>query len=86
MDLDAPIGERDRAVGYQGGTVRQVLGMRGGFPLDPIDKALEAVEGDLDRSWTTDEFLALVDAEGPRQGPWVDRRTTTISTPWCWSC
>ena len=42
--------------------------MRSGFPLDPVDKALEAVEGDLDRSWTTDEFLALVDAEGPRQG------------------
>jgi D-alanyl-D-alanine carboxypeptidase len=69
VDLDAPISDYVTVpFDPQGATVRQVLSMRSGFPLDPVDKALEAVEAELDRSWTTDEFLALVDAEGPRQG------------------
>jgi D-alanyl-D-alanine carboxypeptidase len=47
--------------------VRQVLGMRSGFPLDPFDEMLEASAEDLDRSWTTADAIALADADGPRQ-------------------
>jgi D-alanyl-D-alanine carboxypeptidase len=69
VDLDAPISDHVTVpFDTQGATVRQVLGMRSGFPVDPIAKVLDAAAADLDRAWTTDEVLALVDAEGPRAG------------------
>lgn len=69
VDLDAPIS--DYVVvpfDTRGATVRQVLAMRSGFPVDPFDTVVSAAADDLDRDWTTDEVLALVDAKGPRQG------------------
>lgn len=69
VDLDAPISDYV-TVPFDTGeaTVRQVLGMRSGLPVDPGAQVLDAAAADLDRAWTTDEVLALVDAEGPRAG------------------
>ena len=68
VDLDAPITDYGSVpFDTKGATVRQVLGMRSGFPLDPIGKILESAAEDLDRSWTTAEAIALADADGPRQ-------------------
>ncbi len=52
----------------RGATVRQVLGMRSGFPLDPVEDVFLAAAEDLDRSWSTADSIALADADGPRQG------------------
>jgi D-alanyl-D-alanine carboxypeptidase len=71
VDLDAPI---DRYVTLpfrtNGATVRQVLNMRSGFPYDPTDEPsyVDAVSADLDRSWTSDEVLALAADETAHQG------------------
>ena len=68
VDLDAPVTDYVSVpFDTKGATVRQVLGMRSGFPLDPLDAVWESAAADLDRSWTTAEAIALVDADGPRQ-------------------
>jgi len=68
VDLDAPVtGYVSVPFDTKGATVRQVLGMRSGFPLDPDDTMVESAAEDLDRSWTTAEAIALADADGPRQ-------------------
>ena len=68
VDLDAPVTDYVSVpFDTKGATVRQVLGMRSGFPLDPIGKIFESAAEDLDRSWTTAEAIALADADGPRQ-------------------
>ena len=67
VDLDGPVSDYVTVpFDTRGATVRQVLGMRSGFPLDVFDPV--AVAADLDRSWSTDAVLAQVDAEGPRDG------------------
>jgi D-alanyl-D-alanine carboxypeptidase len=69
VDLDAPVTAYVSVpFDTQGATVRQVLGMRSGFPLDPLDAVWESAAEDLDRSWTTAEAIAKADADGPRQG------------------
>jgi D-alanyl-D-alanine carboxypeptidase len=51
VDLDAPVTDYVSVpFDTKGATVRQVLGMRSGFPLDPFDAMLEAAGEDLDRS------------------------------------
>jgi CubicO group peptidase (beta-lactamase class C family) len=69
VDLDAPVTDYVSVpFDTRAATVRQVLGMRSGFPLDPIEAMFESAAGDLDRGWTTAEAIALADADGPRQG------------------
>jgi len=69
VDLDAPVTDYVSVpFDTNDATVRQVLGMRSGFPLDPFDAMVESAAEDLDRSWTTAEAIALADADGPRQG------------------
>ena len=69
VDLDAPISDYVTVPwDTKGATVAQVLGMRSGFPPYPDSAVSEAATADLSRSWTADEVLAMVDAEGPRQG------------------
>jgi D-alanyl-D-alanine carboxypeptidase len=69
VDLDAAVSDYV-AVPFdtRGATVRQVLGMRSGFPQDPIDTMFQTAAQDLDRRWTTAESIAMADADGPRQG------------------
>ena len=68
VDLDAPVTDYVTVpFDTKGATVRQVLGMRSGFPLDPNKTMVESAARDLDRSWTTAEAIALADADGPRQ-------------------
>ncbi len=68
VDLDAPVTDYVSVpFDTEGATVRQVLGMRSGFPLDPVGEMFESAAEDLDRSWTTAEAIALADADGPRQ-------------------
>lgn len=68
VELDAPISDYvtlpfDPRVA----TVRQVLGMRASFPVDPFDQLVDAVEADLDHSWTNQEAIALL-GPGPHTG------------------
>jgi D-alanyl-D-alanine carboxypeptidase len=68
VGLDAPVTDYVSVpFDTKGATVRQVLGMRSGFPLDPFEAIVESAAEDLDRSWTTAEAIALADADGPRQ-------------------
>ena len=68
VDLDAPVTDYVSVpFDTEGATVRQVLGMRSGFPLDPVEAIVESAAEDLDRSWTIAESIALADADGPRQ-------------------
>jgi D-alanyl-D-alanine carboxypeptidase len=67
VDLDAPVTDYAPVpFDTNGATVRQVLGMRSGFPLDPVGEIFESAAKDLDRSWTTADSIALADADGPR--------------------
>jgi D-alanyl-D-alanine carboxypeptidase len=67
VDLDAPVTDYVSVpFDTNGATVRQVLGMRSGFPLDPVDEIFESAAEDLDRSWTTAEAIALADSDGVR--------------------
>ncbi len=69
VDLDAPVVDYVSVpFDAKGATVRQVLAMRSGFPLDPIRAVWESAAEDLDRSWTIAEAIALADADGVRQG------------------
>ncbi len=75
VDLDAPVTDYVAVPFDTGGaTVRQVLAMRSGFPLDPFEEVVRAAAEDLERSWTTADSIALADADGPRQGSlgWLD--------------
>lgn len=68
VDLDAPVTDYVTVpFDTKGATMRQVLGMRSGFPLDPVGEIVESAAEDLDRSWTTADSIALADADGPRQ-------------------
>ena len=68
VDLDAPVTDYVSVpFDTAGATVRQVLGMRSGFPLDPFEAMVESAAEDLDRSWTIAESIALADADGARQ-------------------
>ncbi len=69
VDLDAPVTDYVSVpFDTKGATVRQVLGMRSGFPLDPLDAVWKSAADDLDRSWTTAESIGMADADGPRLG------------------
>jgi D-alanyl-D-alanine carboxypeptidase len=69
IDLDAPISDyATLPFDADGATVRQVLGMRSGFPVDPIEQVLESAGQDLDRTWPPGHYLRAADADGPRQG------------------
>ncbi|MFC5380755.1 serine hydrolase domain-containing protein [Aquipuribacter nitratireducens] len=60
VDLDADIADYvDLPFTSDGATVREVLGMESGFPLDPVDEVL-GMTGDLDREWTQDDVFDLV--------------------------
>lgn len=60
VDLDADVADYvDLPFASDGATVREVVGMESGFPLDPIDEVL-GTTGDLDREWTVDDVFALV--------------------------
>jgi D-alanyl-D-alanine carboxypeptidase len=67
VDLDAPVTDYVSVPFDTGGaTVRQVMGMRSGFPAkDPATEA-ELIAADLQREWTPDEWLATIpeDATG----------------------
>ena len=68
VDLDAPVTDYVSVpFDTKGATLRQVLGMRSGFPLDPFEAMVESAAEDLDRSWTTADSIALADADGARQ-------------------
>lgn len=65
VDLDGPVTNYVYVpFDTMGATVRQMLGMRSGFPLDP---SIESAAEDLERSWTIADSIALADADGPRQ-------------------
>ena len=67
VDLDRPISDYlTLPFDPRGATVRQVLGMRAGFPADPL--VTEGVWADLGRAWTTDEVLGLVGPNPARMG------------------
>ncbi|HYO18223.1 MAG TPA: serine hydrolase domain-containing protein, partial [Dermatophilaceae bacterium] len=75
VDLDAPVTDYVSVpFDTTGATLRQVLGMRSGFPLDPFEAMIESAAEDPNKSWTTAEVIALADADGPRQGKlgWLD--------------
>ena len=64
MDLDAPISDYVTVpFDTAGATVRQVLGMRSGFPVDPLPTVLDLAPADLDRRWSLDQV-----------SPWSTRR------------
>ncbi|MGB8021862.1 MAG: serine hydrolase domain-containing protein [Candidatus Nanopelagicales bacterium] len=69
VDLDAPVTNYVKLPFDAGGaTVRELLAMRSGFPVDPFEEAFDAAADDLDRRWTASDVLALVDEDGARQG------------------
>ena len=52
VDLDAPVIDYVSVpFGTRAATVRQVLGMRSGFPLDPIEAICESAAGIFDRTF-----------------------------------
>jgi D-alanyl-D-alanine carboxypeptidase len=68
VDLDAPVSDYVSVpFDTRGATVRQVIGMRSGFPLDPFDALVQSAAENLDRSWTTAEVIAMADPDGVRQ-------------------
>ena len=80
VDLDAPVTDYVSVpFDTKGATVRQVLGMRSGFPADPLDAVWEAAAEDLDRSWTTAESIAMADADGPRLGAVGDLKYNNLN-------
>lgn len=75
VDLDAPIDDYlDLTFDTQGATVRQLLGMRSGFP-DPTDAVFLAASQDQQHVWTTQDWYALADPDEPGVGRQVDRFT-----------
>lgn len=73
VDLDAPVTDYVTVpFDAQGATVRQLLGMRSGFP-DPTDAVFAAASRDPQRAWTTQDWYAVTDVDEPGSGREVDR-------------
>ena len=69
VDLDAPLTDYiEVPFDTQGATVRQVLGMRSGFPDIPFEFTQDLIEADLDREWTVTEMLAELPEDTTRMG------------------
>lgn len=69
IDLDAPVTTYVTLPwDARGATVRQLLGMRSGFPTLQDDVLLPRVAADLQATWTEPERLALIDPQGARLG------------------
>lgn len=69
IDLDTPVSTYVTLPwDARGATVRQLLGMRSGFPTLHDEDLLPRVASDLGASWTTAQQLAVVDPDGPRLG------------------
>lgn len=69
IDLDAPITDYvDLPFDAGGATVREVLGMRSGFPELDVDVEASLMSADLSRVWTPEEWLAAIPADAPRLG------------------
>jgi D-alanyl-D-alanine carboxypeptidase len=69
IDLDTPITDYvDLPFDAGGATVRQVLGMRSGFPELDIDVEASLISADLSRVWTPAEWLAAIPADAARLG------------------
>ena len=70
VDLDADLeAYLDLPFDGAGATVRQLLGMESGYPVDVIDEVVDRVrEGGTGRHWTATEILDLVDPGSGRQG------------------
>lgn len=67
INLDAPVTDYvPVSFDARGATVRQVLGMRAGFPMDQVLQVRETAAEDLDRSWSIADSLAFVEPHGPR--------------------
>lgn len=59
VELDGPIDAHVELPFDTGGaTVREVLGMESGFPVDPVEEVM-ALTGDLEREWTVEDVFAL---------------------------
>lgn len=52
----------------RGASVRQVLAMRSGFPVDPLDTLVPSLAAEPDRPRSPAEVLAAADPRGPRAG------------------
>lgn len=73
VDLDAPVTDYVTVpFDTQGATVRQLLGMRSGFP-DPTEAVFAAASRDPQRAWTTQDWYAVTDVDEPGSGREVDR-------------
>lgn len=60
VDLDADVADYvELPFVSDGATVREVLGMESGFPLDPVEQVI-GMTGDLEREWTVDDVFDLV--------------------------
>lgn len=69
VDLDAPLTDYVEVPFDTGGaTVRQVLGMRSGFPSMTSEQSQLAMAADLDREWTLDAVLATLPPDAERLG------------------
>ena len=69
IDLDAPITDYVELPFDAGGaTVREVLGMRSGFPAKDPGTDASLVAADLSRVWTPAEWLATIPADAERLG------------------
>ncbi len=82
VDLDAPV-TTYVAVPWdtRGATVRDLLGMRAGFPGLDDAVLLPKVSADLTARWTNAQLVALVDPEGARIGT-VGAPTTGDMSSW----
>jgi D-alanyl-D-alanine carboxypeptidase len=64
----------------RGATVRQLLGMRSGFPTISDEVLLPQVSRELSKTWTVPMKLALIDPKGPRLGTLGAAPTGDLST------
>lgn len=81
IDLDSPVTAYVEVPwDTRGATVRDLLGMRSGFPglADPV--LLPKVAADLTARWTNAQLVALVDPAGPRIGTRGAPTTGDMST------
>ncbi len=69
VDLDRPISDYvTLPFDAQGATVRQVLGMRSSFPVDPTDEVFASIGSDLGRSWSVQDVYELISPNPGRAG------------------
>lgn len=81
IDLDAPVTTYvDVPWDTRGATVRELLGMRSGFPGLEDAVLLPKVAADLSQRWTNKQLVALVDPSGPRIGTRGAPTTGDMST------